>query len=458
MEMARRELYRLSDEHRAQLTPWAQRWIANALSTAPMTEADREACREAVEGLYRAAGKRPPPRERIVFVPSPFVVRFAGGFASAIWYLRKQPDATYDATDAATAAATRAATDVATYAATYDVTRAATDAATRAATLAATVDVTYAATRDATADATDAATDAATRAATRAATEAATDVATRAATDAATAAATRAATDAATDDLSRWYVLPGDMHTLSAELGVGLFGLRCANAAWRLWQGGNQWSAWDSYLTFFQDIARLDLPEYTNYQHWRTLSERSGPRVVHDEFCIISDRPEILLVDDLNRPHCETGPFCRWRDGTALYAVHGVRVPAWLIEQPKRLTIAAIDAERNEEIRRVMIERYGWERYGQDSGAEVIDHDERWGTLKRRGGDLWLEVVNRSPEPDGTFRRYALPVHPELRPILSDDGVLGAPQKLTALAAVASTFGMTAAAYKRALPSLGVES
>jgi hypothetical protein len=398
MEMARRELYRLSDEHRAQLTPWAQRWIANALSTAPMTEADREACREAVEGLYRAAGKRPPPRERIVFVPSPFVARFAGGFASAIWYLRKQPVAT----DAATRAATDAATDAATYAATDDATYAATEAATEA--------------------------------------------------------AMRDATDAATDDLSRWYVLPGDMHTLSAELGVGLFGLRCANAAWRLWQGGNQWSAWDSYLTFFQDIARLDLPEYTNYQHWRTLSERSGPRVVHDEFCIISDRPEILLVDDLNRPHCETGPFCRWRDGTALYAVHGVRVPAWLIEQPKRLTIAAIDAERNEEIRRVMIERYGWERYGQDSGAEVIDHDERWGTLKRRGGDLWLEVVNRSPEPDGTFRRYALPVHPELRPILSDDGVLGAPQKLTALAAVASTFGMTAAAYKRALPSLGVES
>jgi len=76
--------YTLTDEHRAQLKPWAERWIKNAMSTAPMTESDREICRDAVKRLYQAANLTPPPDHRIVFVPSPFVLRFAGGFAAAI--------------------------------------------------------------------------------------------------------------------------------------------------------------------------------------------------------------------------------------------------------------------------------------------------------------------------------------------------------------------------------------
>jgi len=39
-------------EHKAQLGEWAQRWIDNAMSTAP---ADRHRMTEAIDGLYRAA-------------------------------------------------------------------------------------------------------------------------------------------------------------------------------------------------------------------------------------------------------------------------------------------------------------------------------------------------------------------------------------------------------------------
>lgn len=83
------KIYSFKDhpEHEKQLKPWANKWIANAMSTKPMDDEEKEMCRKAVNGLYKAANLQPPPDERIVFVPSPFVLRFASGFASAIWYI-----------------------------------------------------------------------------------------------------------------------------------------------------------------------------------------------------------------------------------------------------------------------------------------------------------------------------------------------------------------------------------
>ena len=363
-----RKLYSLTDEHRARLTPWAELWIANAMSTTPMTDADREICADAARRLYAAAGLKTP---RIVFVPSPLVLRFAAGFAAAIWWQRANGHRP------------------ATYAATYDATRAATGAAT------------YAATDDATG--------AATRAATRAATYDATDDATRAATG---------------DDLSHWYVVNADMRQIAGDFGVGQFGLECVLAAWRMWQDGNQWSAWDSYLTFFRHVAHLPI-DYSKYDAWETLALHSGPRIVHPEFCMISDRPTVLTVDNQHRPHGETGPFCRWSDGFALYSWHGTRIPAWIIERPAGITAEKIDAESNAEVRRVMISRYGSARYIQDSGAELVhslpDNYYVRGLQgarlfrKSRPGDtdiVMVAVKNSTPEPDGSVKDYFLRVEP----------------------------------------------
>ena len=342
--------YTLTDEHRAQLDPWARKWIANAMSTTAMTDLDRMICRDAVKRLYRAADLEPPPDHRIIFVPSPFAMRFAAGFAAWIWYCR---EATDQATHLATSGATREATHLAT--------------------------------------------------------DQATDLATRGATD-----------------LATWYTGLGDMAWLARRVGVGLGGLMCAQKAYgAMWQGGNQWSSFDSYLSFFRHIAKLPL-DYSKFDAWETLSLHSGPRCVHTEFCIISDRPNRLLVDEQNRPHSEDGPFCRWGDGSALYAVHGVRVPAWIIERSETITVKKIDTEPNAEVRRVMIDLYrrgedvsGAAAYVRDSNAKRLDHSEQYGTLRRREvpGDepiVILEVVNRTAEPDGTFKHYRLRVPPTM--------------------------------------------
>ena len=351
--------YKLTKEHEAQLPAWRDKFIANTMSTKKMDDEEKEICRKAVKAMYSAADLTPPPDERIVFVSSPFISRFAGGFAAAIWHMRKNKKAekatnvaTWDTT-AATEAAVRDATAVATWNATWAAVRDATRAAT-AATWDATVAVT-AATWDAT------------RSATRAAT---------AATEAAVRDATAATRDAKIKKENKnWYNFDvAQMVDLSNKLGLGKFGLECAISANNMYQGGNQWSASDAFITFFRYIAKLDI-YYSNYDGWEKLAMHSGPRIIHPEFCIISDRPEVLKVDEHNRPHCENGPFCKWRDGSALFAWHGVRVPEYWIMDRHLLTAKEALQWPNLEERRAACEIIGWAKILKELNSKTIDKD-----------------------------------------------------------------------------------
>jgi hypothetical protein len=338
--------------------------------------------------------------------------------------------ATEGAADDATSDGARVSTQVATDFAVFSAKVSAVDRATERATHIAT----YAAIRAVTNSATDAAAFAATTAATDAATFAATDAATYNATSgtayAATHAATHAATDAATyaappPNLSEWYVAPDVRAITTAIAGVG--GVKCTALAYRLRQGGNQWAGWPAAAEWYREVAQLPI-DWSVWMPWVTLAEHSGPRYVHDKFCVISDFPEVLKVDNANRPHCATGPFCRWRDGFALYAWHGIRVPAWIIEHPERVTIAGINAETNAEIRRVMIDRYGYERYLQESGAVEISADvDEGGEVMRlftmpadddTGRPMrCLLVANSTPDPDDSRRRYVIRVPPTCKDV-----------------------------------------
>jgi hypothetical protein len=349
----------------------AQRWIADAFRTDPVKPGD---VADAMIGLYAAANLKPP---RVVVVPSPRVMALAYGAAAAIWHCRTRA-ATRAATDAATDAATYAATRAATYdttaaatrAATAAATRAATDAATYAATAAATYDATAAATDAATSAATFAATDAATSAATRAATDAATRAATDAATDAATSAATSAATRAATFAATDAATSAATFAATDAATSAATFALECAKRWYISYQGGNMWAGFCAYAEACRDVLGLHLPMA---EPWLRAACAGGFRVLHPEFVMVCDRPEILRIDDRNLPHCADGPSHRWRDGWSLYHWHGTRVPATWITDRANLRAAEIMAERNVEVRRAGIEILGWSRIIDELGGKVID-------------------------------------------------------------------------------------
>jgi hypothetical protein len=105
-----------------------------------------------------------------------------------------------------------------------------------------------------------------------------------------------------------------------------------------------------------------------------------------------------------------------------LYFWHGVLVPAFVVVQPDWITVQHIDQETNAEVRRVMIERYGADRYITDSGATVVHADldqyDRPRRLLRKDipGDeplVMVEVTNATREPDGHLKKYILRVDPQ---------------------------------------------
>ena len=151
---------------------------------------------------------------------------------------------------------------------------------------------------------------------------------------------------------------------------------------------------------------------------------------------ILTDRPDELHRDNVGRLHAAQTPALHYSDGFALHAWRGMPIPSDLVDRLAHLTHAQIAGERNAELRRVMLEHFGYERYLREAGARRLSSDAC--------GVLWqltfsddepltmVEVINSTPEPDGTSRVYWLRVPPTTR---------------TARAGVAWTFGLTEEEY-----------
>lgn len=77
--------------------------------------------------------------------------------------------------------------------------------------------------------------------------------------------------------------------------------------------------------------------------------------------------------DDDGRPHCLTGPAAVFSDGLAVYYVHGVEVPAIVIEDPDNFTKQEFMKYTNQETRRTIIEVIGQTRFALLLDMQVID-------------------------------------------------------------------------------------
>jgi hypothetical protein len=153
--------------------------------------------------------------------------------------------------------------------------------------------------------------------------------------------------------------------------------------------------------------------------------------------CLACEFPTESRFDGAYRPHCEDAAALRFSDGFLVYAWHGVRVSRQVIVNPEQIQVNQILQERNLELRRVLLERFGHARFLQECGARKV-HEDKLGVLYRKDLPLPQEplvivkVKNSTPESDGTYKDYFLRVPPHVT---------------TVREAIAWTFNLTESEY-----------
>ncbi|WUT33105.1 hypothetical protein OG392_31095 [Streptomyces sp. NBC_00691] len=157
----------------------------------------------------------------------------------------------------------------------------------------------------------------------------------------------------------------------------------------------------------------------------------------YENVTVVCERPVELHRDEAGRLDRGDGPALAFADGFALYAWRGMTVPADFLAGLAGLTPERIRDEENAELRRVMLEYHGYDRYLAASGARHEHRDETGVLWRIELADdedvVMVEVVNSTPEPDGSHRTYWLRVPPTTR---------------TAREGVAWTFGLRPEAYE----------
>jgi len=145
-----------------------------------------------------------------------------------------------------------------------------------------------------------------------------------------------------------------------------------------------------------------------------------------------------MRFDEEGRLHDWDGrPAAEWPNGKGIYFWRGVEMTESAGRDPEAVTPARILRWANVERRRVAIERIGLERFMTSVDARIVQEDDYgrvWQTQREVDGEQFVavEVVNSTPEPDGSYRRYFLRVPPSIR---------------SARQGVAWSFGLTRRAY-----------
>ena len=101
-----------------------------------------------------------------------------------------------------------------------------------------------------------------------------------------------------------------------------------------------------------------------------------------DGQCHRDDGPAFTYDDGLGKrwfvdgePHREDGPAIE-TNGKTMFFITGVAVPENVVMEPELQTIEEIMSEKNMEIKRIRIDRFGWTNFIEETNAKIIDRVE----------------------------------------------------------------------------------
>jgi hypothetical protein len=191
-------------------------------------------------------------------------------------------------------------------------------------------------------------------------------------------------------------------------------------------------------LEYFHDVCGLERQTGALAGLWQ-IAKQASWMLPHRDVCWLAERPKVVRQDARGRLHCADGPAVSYPDGWAAYAWKGVLVPPWIIERPEFVNVRTVGAAHDPQVRRCMIEVMTPERFVREGGAYRISQDETGILWRQRWRwEAWaaVEVINGTPEPDGTHKHYFLQVPANMR---------------SAREAVAWTYGLPEQRYRPAV-------
>jgi len=150
------------------------------------------------------------------------------------------------------------------------------------------------------------------------------------------------------------------------------------------------WLVWGQ---FHETVLGVKM-EHVNLKLERELIGACYALYLWAGLAVVVDRLKTICLEGTTL-HCEDGPALEGRGALKEWFFRGVKVTEQIIMAPKTLTIEQIKTENNEEVRRVMIERFGAMEYMEAIGAEVLDSTPWRGKAERillqaNDGSKWL--------------------------------------------------------------------
>jgi hypothetical protein len=178
-------------------------------------------------------------------------------------------------------------------------------------------------------------------------------------------------------------------------------------------QGGNTNAAWAGYISAYRDVLNLDIPEMKLFAPYEQAAIEGSYRIMHEDFCIVSDFPSAIQVNANNKAHNADGPSHQWRDGWSLYHWNGEPVLAEWIKNKSTLT--AKEVLKAKSSKRAGLEIIKWEGVFNKKNSKVVDTDAEYGdlyevhkvkdvemsTLFLRTPQGWTEVPESLSSPTG---------------------------------------------------------
>lgn len=195
---------------------------------------------------------------------------------------------------------------------------------------------------------------------------------------------------------------------------------------------------WLGNMQYLHDVGGLQRQTENLAGLW-ALAHDASWIMPHEQVCWLMEKPQHIRLDANGRLHAPDGPALRFGDGSVIYAWKGILLPARIIEQRHNINVRSVEAAHDPQIRRCMIDILTPQRFIEQGGAYRVAQDDTGILWRQRWRwEAWaaVEVINGTPEPDGTYKHYFLQVPPTAR---------------TPREAVAWTYGLSERHYRLAI-------